>query len=128
LTRAIPDQTAILDWVKRTNHLRGITRDYLGYGRMLRPWRISGVTERNFEWGKEPPVQSATWQAANGRIGIALANFGDLPESPRVELEDQGNRLMGTYLGEKRQEQEVELPPAVDIKMNLSSLCLMDLR
>jgi hypothetical protein len=57
-----------------------------------------------------------------------LANFGDLPESPRVELEGQGNRLIGIYLGEQRQEQEVELPRALDIKMEPRSLCLMELR
>jgi len=128
-TRALPDQAAILDWVKRVNHLRaGIARDYLVYGRMMRPWRVSGITERDFGWGKEPLVQSATWQAPDGRIGIVLANFGDLPESPRVELEGQGNRLIGIYLGEQRQEQEVELPRAVDIKMEPRSLCLMELR
>ena len=73
--RAIPDQSAILDWAKRTNHFRaGIARDPLVFGRMLRPWTVNNVTGRDFGWGKEPLVQSATWQAADGRIGVVLAN------------------------------------------------------
>ena len=50
-TRAIPDQSAILDWAKRINHFRaGVARDYLVYGRMLRPWAVSNVTRRDFGW------------------------------------------------------------------------------
>ena len=37
-TRAIPDQAAFIDWTKRVSHFRaGVARDYLVYGRMLRP-------------------------------------------------------------------------------------------
>jgi hypothetical protein len=128
-TRAIPDQAAILDWAKRGSHFRGgVARDYLVYGRMLRPWTVSGVSQRDFGWGAEPLVQSATWQAPDGRIGVVLANYGDLPESPRVELEGRGNRKLTIYLGEQKKEQETELPRAVDIKMEPRSLCLIELR
>ena len=66
-TRAMPDQAAFIDWAKRITHFRaGVARDYLIYGRMLRPWKVSGVTQRDFGWGKEPLVQSATWQARTG--------------------------------------------------------------
>ena len=78
-TRAFPDQGAILDWAKRTNHFRaGIARDYLVYGRMLPPWMVSNVTRRDFGWGKEPLVQSATWLAGTGRSASCLINFADL--------------------------------------------------
>ena len=53
-TRAVPDQAAIYDWIKRLTHFRaGAARDYLFYGRMLRPFTVGGVTERDFGWGPE---------------------------------------------------------------------------
>ena len=77
--RAVPDQAAFIDWTKRVSHFRaGIARDYLVYGRMLRPWKVSGVTQRDFGWGKEPLVQSATWQAQDGRVGVVLVNYFQL--------------------------------------------------
>jgi len=128
-TRAIPDQAAILDWTKRINHFRaGVARDYLVYGRMLRPWTVSGVTERDFGWGKERLVQSATWQAPDGRIGVVLANYADLPESPRVELEAQGSKKLVLYIGDRKEERDVELPSVVDIQMEPRSLCLIELQ
>jgi len=128
-TRAIPDQAAILDWAKRINHFRaGVARDYLVYGRMLRPWTVSSVTERDFGWGREPLVQSATWQAPDGRIGVVLANYADLPESPRVELEAQGSKKLVLYIGDRKEERDVELPSVVDIQMEPRSLCLIELQ
>ncbi|HMD85179.1 MAG TPA: DUF6259 domain-containing protein [Terriglobia bacterium] len=127
-TRAVPDQAAFIDWTKRVSHFRaGVARNYLVYGRMLRPWTISGVTRRDFGWGPEPLVQSATWQAPDGRIGVVLANYGDLPESPRVELEGQGTKKITIYLDGQKNDQEGELPRAVDIKMEPRSLCLIEL-
>ncbi len=128
-TRAVPDQAGFLDWAKRGSHFRaGVARDYLVYGRMLRPWTVSGVSQRNFGWGPEPLVQSATWQAPDGGVGVVLANYGDLPESPRVELEGQGTRKFTIYLDGQKNEQEAELPRAVDIKMEPRSLCLIELK
>jgi hypothetical protein len=47
---------------------------------------------RDFGWGQEAMVQSGTWQAADGRIGIVLANFSDLGETPRVLLQGEGTK------------------------------------
>jgi len=128
-TRAVPDQAAILDWAKRSNHFRaGVARDYLVYGRMLRPWTVSGVTERDFGWGKEPLVQSATWQALDGRIGVVLANYADLPESPRVELEGQGSKKLVLYMDDRKEVREVRLPDVVDVQMPPRSLGLLELQ
>jgi hypothetical protein len=127
-TRAIPDQAALLDWAKRINRFRaGVARDYLIYGRMLRPWTVSGVSERDFGWGKEPSVESATWQAPDGRIGVVLANYVNLRESPRVELEGQGTKKLVLYLDDRREERDVELPSVVDVEMEPRSLCLIEL-
>lgn len=128
-TRAIPDQAAIIDWANRTSHFRGgAARDFLVYGRMLRPWKVGGVTWHDYGWGPEPVVESATWQAQDGRIGVVLANYGDLPQSPRVELEGMGNKKLTIYLDDQQQEQEAELPRAIDIQMEPRSLCLVELR
>lgn len=128
-TRAVPDQAAILDWARRINHFRaGVARDYLVYGRMLRPWRVSGVGERDFGWGKEPVVQSATWQAQDGRIAVVLANYGNLPASPQVELEGQQSRKLTLHIDDQKEEREVELPSVVDVTMGPRSVGLVELR
>jgi Domain of unknown function (DUF6259) len=146
-TRAVPDQAAIIDWAKRITKFRaGIARVYLVYGRMLRPWTVSGVTRRDFgavehpaleeyltlgpgadRWGKEPLVQSATWQAQDGRTGVVLANCADLPESPRVELEGYGTKRLMIDLDGQKTERNVELPSAIDVQMQPRSLCLIEL-
>ncbi len=59
---------------------------------------------------------------------MVLANYGDLPESPRVELEGQGTKKMTIYLDGQKNEQEAELPRAVDIAMAPRSLCLIELQ
>ena len=126
-TRAIPDQAAIFDWAKRINKLRtGLPRDYLIYGRMLRPWTVSNVTERDFGWGMEPSVQSATWQAQDGRIGVVLANFADLGETPRVELKGRGNRKLSLYIDGEQSERNIELPSVIDLDMLPRSLALIE--
>jgi len=128
-TRAIPDQNGIIDWTKRSNHFRaGVARDYLVFGRMLRPWRVSNVTERDFGWGKEPLVQSATWKAPDGRIGIVLANWGDLGAAPRVELEGYGTKDLVLYLDGQQIQRREQLPNVLDIDMAPRALCLIEVK
>jgi hypothetical protein len=128
-TRAVPDQAAFIDWTKRVTHFRaGVARDYLVYGRMLRPWKVSGVTERDFGWGKEPLVQSATWQAADGRVGVVLANYADLPETPRLELEGAGNKTLVIYDRDRKTEQTFDLPGVLRLVMQPRSLYLIEVK
>lgn len=128
-TRAIPDQTAIIDWAKRVNHFRaGIARDYLVFGKMLRPWKVTNVTERDFGWGKEPVVQSATWQAPDGRIAIVLANCADLGESPRLELAGHGNKKLSLYLDGNQTEKDTAFPGVLDLEMLPRSLALIEVK
>jgi hypothetical protein len=128
-TRAIPDQAAILDWAQRTHHFRaGVARDYLIYGRMLRPWKVRGVGQRDFGWGKEPTVQSATWQAPDGRVGVVLANYADLPETPQVELESSGSRKLTLYSGGQKKELEMEFPAVLDVPMEPRSVGLIEVK
>jgi hypothetical protein len=128
-TRAFPDQGAILDWAKRTNHFRtSVARDFLVYGRMQRPWTVSNVTMRDFGLGKEPLVQSATWQAPDGRIGIVLANCADQGESPRVELRGQGTKTLALDIDGQKSERSVQLPSVIDIDMQPRSLSLIEVK
>ena len=127
--RAVPDQAAFIDWTKRVSRYRaGVARDYLVYGRMLRPWNVSRVTERDFGWGKEPLVQSATWQAQDGRVGVVLANYADLPETPRVELEGAGSKKLVIYTGDQKREKDLEAPGVLDVVMEPRSICLIEVR
>ncbi len=127
--RAIPDQSAILEWAKRMNRLRaGIARDFLVYGRMLRPWPVRNVTLRDFGAGDEPLVQSATWQAPDGRIGIVLANCADQGESPRVELVGQGTRSIMLNIDGQESRRTAELPIALDIDMQPRSFSLIEVK
>jgi hypothetical protein len=126
-SRAIPDQAAILDWTKRVNQFRaGIARDYLVFGKMLRPWKVSNLTERDFGWGMEPLVQSATWQAPDGRIGIVLANCADLGERPSVALEGDGSRKLSLYLDGDKKEEQRDLPAVLELTMQPRSLVLIE--
>lgn len=95
---------------------------------MLRPWTVSNVTARDFGWGKEPLVQSATWQAPDGRIGIVLANCSDQGESPRVELRGQGSKTLSLNIDGQQSQRNVQLPCVIDIDMQPRSLSLIELK
>ncbi len=127
--RAIPDQTAIFDWAKRTSHFRAaVARDYLVFGRMLRPWKVSNVAEYDLGWGKEPLVQSGTWQAPDGRIAVVLANYADIGQFPRVALEGQGSKKLSLYIDGERNERNLELPSLIDLDMAPRSLALIEVK
>ncbi len=68
------------------------------------------MAEHDYGWGPEPVVESATWQAQDGRIAVVLADYGDLPQSPRVELECTGGKKLTIYLDDQKHGQEAELP------------------
>jgi hypothetical protein len=127
--RAIPDQNAILDWANRTTHFRtGIARDFLLYGKMLKPYNILRVPERDYGYGNEPLVQSATWQAQDGRVGVVLANYADNKINPRIELEGEGKRKVLIQVDEKKQEMDVILPYILDVEMPSRSIGLIEIR
>jgi hypothetical protein len=126
-SRAIPDQAAVMDWTRRLNQFRaGVAKDYLIYGRMLRPWTVTHVTERDLGWGKEPLVPSATWQAADGRVGVVLVNFADLGEAPQVELQGEGMKSVVVYLDGEKTERSMNLPAVIDLEMEPRSICLVE--
>ena len=93
---------------------------------MLRPWKVSNRTERDFGWGKEPLVQSATWQAPDGRMGVVLANGSDLGESPRVQLEGSGRKI-SLYIDGELKEEKVGAPGILELDMLPRSLTLIEM-
>ncbi|MDB6094512.1 MAG: hypothetical protein JWM32_2074 [Verrucomicrobia bacterium] len=126
--RAVPDQPGILDWAKRAIQFRsGIARDYLVFGKMLRPWRVAGVTERDYGYGREPLVQSATWKAPDGRIGVVLANIGDVGQNPRVELEGRGMSKVMVVNDDKSDTFEINLPGVIEVAMQPRSIGLVEI-
>jgi hypothetical protein len=67
---------------------RGAGRDFLVYGRMLKPARVGGVLTRRWAYeGKRheiPALFHAAWQAPDGRFGLALANWTRETQKARV--------------------------------------------
>jgi hypothetical protein len=67
---------------------RGPGKDFLVFGRMLRPMSIEGI--QTVEWthaGRShriPAVFHATWQAPDGRAGVVLANWTDREQTISV--------------------------------------------
>jgi hypothetical protein len=105
-----------------------VARDYLIYGRMLRPWKVRGVGERDFGAGKEPTVPTATWQVPDGRVGVVLANYADLPETPQVELEGSSVKHLTLDVGDQKKEQDIEFPTVLEVPMEPRSVALIEVK
>jgi hypothetical protein len=73
-------------------------------------------------------LAGATWQAQDGHIGVVLANYADLGESPRVAVRGQGNKRLVFYMDRDTKERNVELPSVIDPKMEPRSLGLIELK
>lgn len=127
--RAIPDQKAILDWAKRATHFRtGAARDFLVFGQMQRPWNIKGVPARDYGYGPEPLVQSATWKAPDGRMGVTLANYSDVKEGLSVELPGDGAKKIVIHIDDKSETREVNLPYIVNLELPSRSFGLVEIK
>lgn len=70
---------------------RGPGRDFLVYGRMMRPARVEGIERIEWEWaGRRHSVDAvfhAAWQAPDGRPGIVLANWTAKDSTATIEDE-----------------------------------------
>ncbi len=107
---------------------RGPGKDFLVFGRMLRPAEVSEI--KTVSWTHEgrahhiPAVFHAAWQAPDGRMGVALANWttrrqtvrvrdGRLAatQSGRVQTHVSGRRLRTLDASFNQGAVEVSLPP-----------------
>ena len=79
---------------------RGPGKDFLVYGRMLRPAEVQGV--QTVEWtyngraNRVPAVFHSAWQAPDGRMGVVLANWTAEPQT--VTLHDARLQTENTVL------------------------------
>jgi hypothetical protein len=77
---------------------RGKGKDFLVYGRMLRPADVQNVNIIRWQQeGREhqiPAVFHAAWQAPDGRLGIVLANWTTETQEVRVVDERLGDKVL----------------------------------
>jgi hypothetical protein len=78
----IGDPEAGLEMLRTVTALRrGPGKDFLVYGRMLRPFQVDGIQDVAWTWNgrknRTPAVFHSAWQAPDGRTGVVLANWTD---------------------------------------------------
>jgi len=73
-------------------------KDFLVYGRMLRPADVQNINVIRWQEGSHerqiPAVFHAAWQASDGRVGIVLANWTTETQEVRVVDERLGDRVL----------------------------------
>lgn len=84
------EQEQVITLLRRSIAMRrGIGRDFLVFGRLLRPFPIQGI--KVVSWTSDdqltsmPAVLHARWEAADGRIAISLANWTDQEQTIWLE-------------------------------------------
>jgi hypothetical protein len=78
----IGDPEAGLEMLRTVTALRcGAGKDFLVFGRMLRPFQVEGIQDVAWSWkgrkNRTPAVFHSAWQAPDGRTGVVLANWTD---------------------------------------------------
>jgi hypothetical protein len=77
---------------------RGPAKDFLVYGRMQRPAALEGVRTMRWQFERRdhqvPAVFHAAWQAPDGRLGLAFANWTTEPQTLTVVDSRLGERAV----------------------------------
>ena len=77
---------------------RGAGRDFLVYGRMQKPCRISGVPTLQWKSAgrrhKTPAVYHCCWTAPDGRYAVALANWTNTSRNVGVQARELGEEAV----------------------------------
>ena len=77
---------------------RGKGKDFLVYGRMLRPAKVQNIKTIRWQEGgydhQVPAVFHATWRAPDGRVGLVLANWTTEAQEVRITDERLGDRVL----------------------------------
>ncbi len=76
----VGDPQAGLDMIRSVTALRrGPGKDFLVFGRMLRPSVVEGIQPIKWDWNgrknNTPAVFHSAWQSPDKRIGIVMANW-----------------------------------------------------
>jgi hypothetical protein len=61
-------------------------------------------------------------------MGVVLANYADLPETPQVEMEGSGSRSVVLYTGDQKKELNLQFPTVLEVPMEPRSLCLIEVK
>jgi hypothetical protein len=98
---AVGDPEAILDLLAAATALRRDRgRDFLVTGRMQTPAAVDGAAVRAWEDDRRvhriPAVFDAAWQAPDGRLAVALANWTDEAQQVTVSDARLGGRVLLT--------------------------------
>jgi hypothetical protein len=101
--RPAGDQEAAFAVLRNATALRrGAGKDFLLFGRLLRPLPVAGFPTKS--WSLEgaanaaPAVEHATWQARDGRIAVALANWTDDEQIATIDLSTPKEQKATLYL------------------------------
>jgi hypothetical protein len=101
--RPAGDQDAAYAVLRNATALRrGIGKDFLLFGRMLRPLPVTGIPTKSWSLDGEanavPAVEHASWQARDDRIAVALANWTDDAQVATIDLSTLEERKATRYL------------------------------
>jgi hypothetical protein len=101
--RPAGDQDAAFAVLRNATALRrGMGKDFLLFGRMLRPLPVTNIPTKSWSLEGEanavPAVEHATWQARDGRVAVALANWTDDEQIATVDLSTLEEREATLYL------------------------------
>ncbi len=117
--RPAGDQEAAYDVLRNITALRQrIGADFLTFGRMLRP--IPARDIKTIEWTLDaeannvPAVETGTWQAPDGRIAVALANWTDQDQPVTVDLQGYEGRHIRLHLSAAGMVEEVAIDAPQD--------------
>lgn len=116
-------QDQVLTLLRRSIAMRrGIGRDFLAFGRLLRPFPVHDVESVNWMCDDRlmsmPAVLHARWEAPDGRTAVSLANWTDREQTVRLDGRGDGwvprrCRMQGDELRtvERHQLAALTLPP-----------------
>jgi hypothetical protein len=134
----VGDQQEGLEMIRTVTALRrGPGKDFLVYGRMLRPANIADIPIEAWEYNgkhhKIPAVFHSAWQAPDGRKGFILANWTDRDQNIVIKdpvIYDTGAQIRLMIFGKEKtietldstlSQVEIQLPPlscaVVDINL-----------
>lgn len=98
----VGDNEAALAMMRSATALRrGAGRDFLVYGRMLRPAEVREIKTMRWQEGGHdnaiPAVFHSAWQGADERVGIVLANWTTETQEVCIADERLGDKARGVF-------------------------------
>lgn len=131
------DQESTIKLMRRANQLRrGPGKEYLIFGRMIKPFPVRGVPQRSFSTGtgsillhQMPAVPTSAWMSRDGTIGQVLINYTRESHKPVINIEGSGSALVKIHKAEDQEEleRELSLPHELQVDMSPLSVALIEI-